>query len=144
MRRLVSIAVFLTLFAFVPLAAQDDGPNVFSVSFFKVLPGKAPAYQAYLNVWAQYYEELVQRGRLVSFQFLRQGAGAGEYTNINLFEFLDWDAADDVSSEEANEVCQAVFGMTCQERDAAFFEEYGELPTIRTPVRTEMFGSAKP
>ncbi len=53
MRRLVSIAVFLTVFAFVPLAAQDDGPNVYQVRYATVLDAKYITYvqEVLFPVW---------------------------------------------------------------------------------------------
>jgi hypothetical protein len=142
MRRLVSIAVFLSTFAFVPLAAQDDGATVFVASYYKALEGKRAAY----NTWVQEYvpllmEERIRRGHLVSYQTLVQAAGAGEFTNVHILEFANWAAVEGVSDEEWDDVCRTAFGgKTCPEKLA----EYGELATMRTFVRTEHYTSLKP
>ena len=144
MRRLVSIAVFLSIFAFVPLAAQDDGPNVVRVTYHKTLPGKAAAFNARTQENVPLYEELVRRGKLVSIQRLVQYAGAGEYTNLRIDEFADWDAVNDITSEDYDAACQTVFGMTYQERQAELVQKYGELETLRTRIRREYYTSLKP
>jgi hypothetical protein len=144
MRRLVSIAVFLTIFAFVPLAAQDDGPNVVRVTYHKTLPGKAAAFNARTQETVPLFEELVRRGKLVSFQRLVQHAGAGEYTNLRIDEFADWDAVNDITSEDFDAACQTVFGMTREEKVAELAQKYGELPTLRTFIRREFYSSLKP
>ena len=142
MRRLVSIAVCFTVFAFVPLAAQDDGPNVFRVNFIKALPGKAALYSAAVQEYlVPRNEELVMRGYLVSYQTIRQNAGAGEYTHVHIFEYANWDAANDDAQSVNDDACRAVFGgKTCQEKLA----EYGDLSTIRVFVRNEFYTSLKP
>jgi hypothetical protein len=145
MRRLVSIAVFLSVFAFVPLAAQDDDPNVVVAIFFKTLPGKTAAYNSEMReFYVPLYEEFVARGLVVSAQFLVQDAGAGEFTNVVLFEYASWDAADGVSTEDWDDVCGALFGMTFAEKLAEVLSEHGELATLRTLIRTEYYTSLKP
>ena len=144
MRRLVSIAVLLSVFAFVPLAAQDDGPNEFTVHYFKTLPSKAAAYNALLQEFAvPYYDEQVRRGLLVSYQPLVQDAGAGDYTVLLILEFADWDAARTQSVRD--DVCRTVFGgLTCGEKMAEVEQRYGERTTLRTLIRTEHYTSIKP
>jgi hypothetical protein len=144
MRRLVSIAVFLTIFAFVPLAAQDDGPNVVRVTYHKTLPGKAAAFNARTQEMVPLYEELIRRGKLVSTQRLIQQAGTGEFTHLNIREYANWDAVNDITSEDFDAACQTVFGMTMEERQAEMVQKYGELETLRTRIRREFYSSLKP
>ena len=145
MRRLVSLAVFLAVFSFVPLAAQDDGPNVTVAAYFKTLPGKADAYNAYVReFFVPLNDESVRRGQLVSVQILVQAAGAGEFTNIYLMEYANWDAANDDTPEEMDAACQTLFGMTYAEKRAELDLKYGEVSTLRTLIRTEHYTSLKP
>ena len=146
MRRLVSTAVFLSIFAFVPLAAQDDGPNVFQVTYYKVQSGKQAAYNAAAQEYVpQLFGELVTRGYLVSYQTLVQSAGARDYTNLLILEFADWDAANDNTQSVRDDACRTVFGgMTCEEKLVALDQEYGERPTLRSLIRIEVYRSLKP
>ena len=146
MRCLVSIAVFLSVFAFVPLAAQDDGPNEFTVYHFKTLPGKAAAYNALLQeLTVPNWDEQVRRGLLVSYQPLVQDAGAGDYTVLLILEFADWDAANDRTQFVRDDACRTVFsGLTCYEKMAEVEQRYGERTTLRTLIRTEHYTSIKP
>ncbi len=146
MRRLVSIAVFLSIFAFVPLAAQDDGPNVFRATYYKALPGKQAAYNAATR---EYHiptrEEFVRRGHIVSYETIVQRAGTGEFTNVHITEYANWAAVEGESDEEWEDVCRTVFGgLTCDEKIAEVEQTYGERPTLRTHIRTEYYTSLKP
>ena len=146
MRCLVSIAVFLPVFAFVPLAAQDDGHNEFIVYHFKTLPGRAAAYNALLQeLTVPYCDEQVRRELLVSYQLLVQDAGAGDYTVLLILEFADWDAANDRTQYMRNDVCRTVFsGLTCAEKMAEVERRCGARTTLRTLIRTEHYMSIKP
>ena len=142
MRRLVSIAVFLSIFAFIPLAAQDDGPHVFVASYYKALEGKRVAYNTAVQEYVVLLsEERIRRGHIVSYQTLVQNAGAGEFTNVHIFEFANWAAVEGESDEEWDDVCRTAFdGKTCAEKLA----EYGDMPEFRTFIRREYYTSLKP
>ena len=146
MRCVVSIAVFLPVFTFVPLAAQDDGPNVFAVYYYKTLPGKAAAYNALLQeLSVPLFEEVVRRRLLVSYQLLVKDEGAGDYTVLLILEFADWDAANDRTRFVRDDVCRTVFsGLTCFEKMAEVERRHGERTTLRTLIRTEHYMSIKP
>ena len=146
MRRFVSIAVFLSIFAFVPLAAQDDGPNVFEVTYYKAQQGKQAAYNAAVQEYVPpLYGELVRRGHLVSYQSLVQDAGAGDFTNLLILEFADWTAINDHTQAVRDDACRTVFaGLTCGEKMAEVEQRNGERPTLRTFIRREYYTSLKP
>jgi hypothetical protein len=145
MRRTVftvlSLAVCLTVLAVPPLAAQSDSGHVYVLTYWKTLPGQGGAYATYMReVSYPYYDEVVRRGGMLSYRFVAQGAGTGDYTHLFIAEYENWDAVDDGLGEGGQaEVCQTVFGMPCEEK----FEQYPDLTTVRTFVRTEFLYSLR-
>ena len=138
MRRLVSLAVFFAVFAFVPLDAQDDGPTVYDVNYIEVLDAK---YNTYLReVLFPVWDEFVRRGVIISYHVMRQYSGAGEADILGITEFPNWDGADELTGTLYEEVSQAVHGAAW----AAVNEEYWPLSEIRNLIRTEVYGSVKP
>ncbi len=142
MRRLAAIAVFLSIFAFIPLTAQDDGPNVFNAIYMKARQGKLPVYNAAVREYLlPLNDELVRRGYLVSYETLVQNAGTGEFTNVHIYEFANWSAVADLTQSVRIAACRDVFdGKTCQEKLA----EFGDMAELRTSVRREYYISLKP
>ncbi len=138
MRRLVSLFIFLAVFAVMPLAAQDDGPHVYDVNYINILDSK---YMTYLQeVLFPVWDEFVNRGIIISYHVMRQYSGAGESDIIGITEFPNWDGVNELTSAAYNEVSQAVHGMSWADVN----EEYWPLSEIRTLIRTEIYGSAKP
>lgn len=142
MRRLISLALFLAVYGLVPLAAQDDGPNVFRATYYKAQPGKEAEYNAAAREYVlPLNEELIRRGYLVSHETLVQNAGAFEFTNVHIYEFANWGAVANLTQSVRIDACRTVFdGMTCQEKLATF----GDLENLRTFVRQEYYVSLKP
>jgi hypothetical protein len=141
MRRLISIAVFLTVFAFVPLTAQNDSGHVFVTLYYKALPGQGGLYNRY--VWEYgfpFYDELVRRGDVVSFKIVYGWSGTNEWTHMLISEYENWDAVD--TPVDAPEVCRAVLGMTCVEKQQEIGIE--NLADVRVFVRREIWGSLRP
>jgi hypothetical protein len=136
MRRILSVAVILSVLWFVPLAAQDDGPNVYLVRYITVLDAKYLTYfqEALIPVW----DEFVRSGKLVSYDIAVQVSGSGDVTHIAVEEYADWDAADGLlgAYEEAS---QAVHGRSWAE----VTEGYYPLDEIRK-IRTDIYWSIKP
>ncbi len=136
MRRTLSVAVFLSVFWFVPMAAQDDGPNVYFVRNITVLDAKYLTYfqEALIPVW----DEFVRSGKLVSYDIGVQVSGSGDVTHIAVEEYANWDAADELlgAYEEAS---QAVHGRSWAE----VTEGYYPLDEIRK-IRTDIYWSIKP
>ena len=138
MRRLVSIALFFTVFAFVPLAAQDDGPHWYRVNYVQVLDAR---YYTYLQeVMYPVYDEWIKTGLIVSYDGIRQYVGAGEVTMLGITELPSWDSADDFTPEAYAEASQAAHGKPWAEARA----EYPPLSELRTIIRREFYRSIKP
>ena len=141
MRRLVSIAVFLSVFAFVPLAAQDDGPNMFFTQYYKTLSGQNALFDRYAQEYGfPYYDELVRQGVIVSYTITRVRIPNSEYSHVVTRKYENWDAVN--TSVNAAEVCQTVFGMTCTEKRAEIGID--RVATVRRLVRTEVSASLRP
>ena len=138
MRRLVSIAVFLSIFAFVPLAAQDDGPTVWEVMVIESLDAK---YTTYLQeVLYPVYDEMVRTGVLISYDVLVPWTGSGETTHMAIVEYPSWDDLDGPSAAQYNEASQAVHGIPWTEVTADYFP----LSEIRKVTSRNVYGSTKP
>jgi hypothetical protein len=136
MRRLVSIAVFLAVFSFVPLAAQDDGPNVYRVNYVQVLDA---TYYTYLReVLYPVYDEWIRMGLIVSYDGIRQWTGAGEATMLGITELPNWDGADDFTPAAYAEACQAAHGMSWAEAREGYV-----LAEMRKIIRSEMYATIK-
>ena len=141
MRRLASIAVFLAVFTVVPLAAQNDSGHVFLANYWKANPGQAAAYNNYIREYSfPYWDEMVRQGVVVSLKVTTVFAGNGEYTHVFIAEYENWDAMDD--AVDANAVCQAVFGMTCSEKQTEVGAE--DLAALRTHDHRDVWFSARP
>lgn len=144
MRRLVpavlALTVFLASFAVMPVAAQSDSGHVYVHTYYKALPGQGNAYTTFIReVSFPWFDELVKRGMYVSFRIVGQGAGAGEYSHVFIAEYENWDAVDDQLEEGvAEEVCQALWSMTCEEKFAE-----NDTSTMRTFVRQEVYYSLR-
>ncbi len=137
MRRLVSVAAFLSIFAFVPLAAQDDDPNVYRVTSIEVIDQEYYTYvqEVLYPVW----DEFVNMGLFVSYHGLDQFSGAGEVTILSIMEFPDWDTANELGAAY-DEASQAAHGTTWAEAAG----EYFPLSELRKIIRVEFYGSIKP
>ena len=141
MRRFVSIAVFLSIFAFVPLAAQNDNGHVFVTLYYKALPEQGAAYNNLIREYFfPYYDEIVKQGALVSFRIVSAWSGTGEYTNMLISEYENWDAVD--TPEDGAAACEAAFGMTCAEKQQEIGA--GDLAELRVFVRRDVWGSLRP
>jgi len=137
MRRLVCIAVFLAVFAVVPLAAQDDAPNVYRVNHVQVLDAK---YYTYLQeVLYPMYDEWVKAGLIVSYDGIRQLSGAGEVNMLGITELPNWDAADDFTAAAYAEASQAAHGKSWAEATEGYI-----LSEMRKIIRREFYWSIKP
>ena len=144
MRRLVSIAVFFAIFAFVPMAAQDDGPHMYTATYIKEKPDKVGEYTKYWNeILAPMYEEFVKHDDMASYHMLGMWSGTGEYSHVFIIEWVNWDAMNDgltaVGSESWEAACQAAHGMTWAEAAAEV-----DFAAIREIVRRDVTWSIKP
>ena len=144
MRRLVSIAALLAVFAVVPLAAQDDGPHVYAVTYVKAKPGMAGDYSTYLRqTLAPLYEEFVKHEDMASYHMFGQWSGSGEYSHVFMIEWVSWDAMNNgltaVGSESWEAACEAAHGRTWAE-----VMEGVDLNDMRVLLRREFSGSFKP
>ena len=136
MRRLVSIAVFLTVFAFVPLAAQDESPHYYRVNYVQVLDAK---YYTYLQeLLYPMYDYWVSKGLVISYDGIRQYTGAGEVTMLGITELPSWDGADAFTAEEYAEASQAVHGMPWADAIEGYV-----LAEMRKITRREFYWSIK-
>ena len=92
MCRLGSIAVFLAVFTVVPLAAQDEGPHVYVVTYIKAKPDRAAEYSRYWNeILGPLYDEFVKHEDMVSYHMLGQWPGIGPYSHVLIIEWVNWD-----------------------------------------------------
>ena len=138
MRRFISVAAFLTVFAFVPLTAQDDGPTVTTVNYIEVLDARYYTYirEVLFPVW----EEFVEMGLIVSYDFLRPGAGVEGIDFVGVTQYPNWDGVNDLTTDAYNEASQAAHGMPWAEANA----EYRPLSELRSIIRNEVYRSIKP
>ena len=66
MRRLIFLAVFLSIFAFVPLAAQAASGHVYGFRYHQVHQGQGQAYaEVYATVIRPVYDVAKERGLIV-------------------------------------------------------------------------------
>ncbi len=137
MRRLVSIAVFLSIFAFVPLAAQDESPHVYRVDYIEVLDAKYITYvqEVLIPVW----DEFVRRGLVISYDIIARWTGTEDFTHMVVSEYASWDDADALTNAAYADASQAVHGTTYAEASA----EYTPLSEIRT-IRSDVYVSVRP
>ena len=144
MCRLGSIAVFLAVFTVVPLAAQDEGPHVYVVTYIKAKPDRAAEYSRYWNeILGPLYDEFVKHEDMVSYHMLGQWPGIGPYSHVLLVEWVNWDAMHDgltdLGSESWEAACQAAHGMTWAEA----MEEV-DLTAMRDIIGREIYESVRP
>jgi hypothetical protein len=120
-----------------PLAGQAKPGHVYVVGYYQVVPGKAQDYsKAIADVSIPVFEELVKRKTVVSYLFLAQSAGTGEYTNLALVELANW-ARLDGFEEKLNEATQAVLHKSWGDATAGF-------PELRRFIRFEHYVPAQP
>ncbi len=137
MRRILSVAVFLSVISFVPLVSQDDEPNYYRVVCVQVLDAQ---YLLYLQeILIPMYDEFMRMGLVTSYHAMSQVGGAGE-CDIKVFaEYPRWDAYDDITSAEFDQASQAAHGRPWSEVIRAY-----DLPALRKLIRTEFYRSRRP
>jgi hypothetical protein len=137
MRRILSIAAFLSVCCIVPLAAQDEVPHNYRINYVQVLDAK---YYTYLTeLLYPMYDYWVEKGLIVSYDGIRQYTGAGEVTMLGITELPSWDAAMDFTDEEYAEASQAVHGKPWADAMEGFV-----LAEMRKIIRREFYWSIKP
>jgi hypothetical protein len=115
MGRLVSIAVFLTVFAVVPLAAQATSGHVFGIRYHQVHQGQDQAYaEVYATVIRPVYDVAKERGLIVSYLDLLQNAGTGKTTHVLITEYSSW-AAMETANQSFGEISREVLGRPLSE-----------------------------
>lgn len=120
-----------------PLAGQAKPGHVYVVGYYQVLPGKAQAYsKAIADVSTPVFDELVKRKVVVSYLFIAQNAGAGEYTNLAIIELANWAGLDGFDAK-LNEATQAVLHKSWSDATAGF-------PELRRFIRFEHYTPAQP
>ena len=144
MCRLGSIAVFLAVFTVVPLAAQDEGPHVYVVTYIMAKPDRAADYSRYWSeILGPLYDEFVKHEDMVSYHILEQWPGIGPYSHVLIVEWVNWDAMHDgltdLGSESWEAACQAAHGMTWAEA----MEEV-DLTAMRDIIGREIYESVRP
>ena len=136
MRRLVFTALCFAVFSFVPLAAQDDGPNFYRINYIEVLDSD---YYTYLReVLYPVYDEWIRMGLIVSYDGVVQMTGAGEVTMLGITEFPTWDVGDNFTRDMYDEASQAAHGMPWAEAVADY-----TLSELRRIIRTELYQTIK-
>ena len=137
MRRTVLLAVLSAVLAATPLAAQSEGPHVYRINHIQVLDA---AYYTYLrDVLYPVYDQFVKMGILVSYDGIRQTAGAGEVDMLGISEFTSWDDGDGMTPAAYAQASQAALGKPWTEavKDV-------DLSKLRKVVRTEIYWSIRP
>lgn len=145
MRLLVPVAALFAVVCLFPpqvRAQEDDTGYIYVFNYWQAVPGQEAVYDNFIREYSlPWYDEMVRRGPMVDFRFIRSWTGGEGYTHLFISVYPDWDSMDDgITAEERAAACQAAFGKPCAEHRAL----YPPGLEMRTWVRREVLYSLRP
>jgi hypothetical protein len=121
MVRSIALTVLLLVFLAPPAIGQAQDGHVYNVAQWDAKTGHEAAYsQSYRDYLMPVFNELKQRGAIVSYLALSKNTGSPHSTHLVVIEFANW-AALDGFQQKIDEASRAVHGKPFPEIVAEHF-----------------------
>lgn len=133
MVRSIALTAVLLVFLAPPAVGQAQDGHVYRVNLWDAKTGHEAAYsQSYRDYLIPVFNELKQRGAIVSYLALSKDTGSPNPTHLILIEFANWAALDRVE-QQLDEASRKVHGKPFPEIVAEQFVPH------RDPGGSEMY-----